>query len=256
MGIFSKFYVMKHLLFTISLFVATTVVAQNGYLPRESFEGAAYTLAVHEVNFEGVQSSSKMRLPYSSVKGSPFFNDELLLATFFDQKGKMTGKQKAKVNLASHEIHFIGEKEMEYVAPFELANKVVLSHEQKSDTVAVFARLVPGLQFNNKPLTDYVQQLTFGEAVLYKHTKRYVASADSMFGTLKRYYFASQYSYFLKFDADPVYVNKLSLNALLSILPESKGLLEWAKKNKINVRKEEDLVALIEEWNKTASTKK
>jgi hypothetical protein len=79
-----------------------------------------------------------------------------------------------------------------------------------------------------------------------------VASADSMFGTLKRYYFATQNSYFLKFDADPVYVNKLSLNALLSILPESKGLIEWSKKNKINIRKEEDLVALIEEWNKTA----
>lgn len=247
---------MKQLLYMISLFIATNVVAQNGYLPRESFEGASYTLAVHEVNFEGVQSSSKMRLPYSSVKGSPFYNDELLWATFYDQKGKVTGKQKAKVNLASHEIHFIGEKEMEYVAPFELANKVVLSHEHKADTVAVFARLVPGLQFNNKPLADYVQQLTFGEAVLYKHTKRYVASADSMFGTLKRYYFASQYSYFLKFDADPVYVNKLSLNALLSILPESKGLLEWAKKNKINVRKEEDLISLIQEWNKTASIKK
>jgi hypothetical protein len=38
----------------------------------------------------------------------------------------------------------------------------------------------------------------------------------------------------------------------LSILPESKGLLEWSKKNKINIRREEDLVALIEEWNKTA----
>ncbi len=247
---------MKQLYMISLLFMATSVSAQSGYLPRESFEGAAYTLAVHEVNFEGVENSSKMRLPYSSVKGSPFYKDELLWATFYDQKGKMTGKQKAKVNLASHEIHFIGEKEMEYVAPFELANKVVLSHEQKSDTVAVFARLVPGLQFNNKPLTDYVQQLTFGEAVLYKHTKRYVASADSMFGTLKRYYFASQNSYFLKFDADPVYINKLSLNALLSIMPESKGLLEWAKKNKINVRKEEDLVALIDEWNKTFSKEK
>jgi hypothetical protein len=29
-------------------------------------------------------------------------------------------------------------------------------------------------------------------------------------------------------------------------------LLEWSKKNKINIRKEEDLVALIEEWNKAA----
>ncbi len=233
-------------------FYATNLVAQNGYLPRENFAGAAYTLAVHEVNFEGVQSSSKMRLPYSSVKGSPYFTDEFLWGTFYDQKGKVTGKQKARVNLASHEMHFIGEKESEYVAPYELANRVVFSNDQKNDTVAVFTRLVPGLQFNNKPLTDYVQQLTFGEAVLYKHTKRYVASADSMFGTLKRYYFATQNSYFLKFDADPVYVNKLSLNALLSILPESKGLLEWSKKNKINIRKEEDLVALIEQWNKTA----
>lgn len=245
---------MKNIFLFFLLLITQCICAQSGYLPRESFEGAAYTLAVHEVNFEGVQNNSRMRLPYSSVKGSPYFNDEFLWATFYDQKGKVTGKQKARLNLASHEVHFIGEKEMEYVAPFELANKFILSHDQKNDTVAVFARLVPGLQFNAKALTDYVQQLTFGEAVLYKHTKRYVASADSMFGTLKRYYFASQYSYFLKFDADPIYVNKLSLNALLSILPNSNGLLEWSKKNKINLRKEEDLVALIEEWNKSVTT--
>jgi hypothetical protein len=247
---------MKKLFFLLMVFCAVNTNAQSGYLPRESFEGAAYTLAVHEVNFEGVQNSSKMRLPYSSVKGSPFFMDEFLWATFYNQKGKMTGKQKAKINLASQEIHFIGENEMEYIAPVELANRVVLTHEQKNDTVAVFARLVPGLQFNNKTLSDYVQQLTFGEAVLYKHTKRYVASADSMFGTLKRYYFASQNSYFLKFDADPIFVNKLSLNALLSILPGSDGMLDWAKKNKINIRKEDDLIALIEEYNKTTGRQK
>jgi hypothetical protein len=247
---------MKKLFFLLMVFCAVNTNAQSGYLPRESFEGAAYTLAVHEVNFEGVQNSSKMRLPYSSVKGSPFFMDEFLWATFYNQKGKMTGKQKAKINLASQEIHFIGEKEMEYIAPVELANRVVLTHEQKNDTVAVFARLVPGLQFNNKTLSDYVQQLTFGEAVLYKHTKRYVASADSMFGTLKRYYFASQNSYFLKFDADPIFVNKLSLNALLSILPGSDGMLDWAKKNKINIRKEDDLIALIKEYNKTTGRQK
>jgi hypothetical protein len=243
---------MKKVFFLLMFLYTTSVVAQNSYLPRESFEGAAYRLVVYEVNFEGVQNNGMMRLPYSSVKGSPYYNDEFLWASFYNQKGKMIGKQKARVNLASHEVHFIGEKDNEYIAPYELANKVIFSNEQKNDTIAVFVRLVPGLQFNNKPLTDYVQQLTFGEAELYKHVKRYVASADSMFGTLKRYYFATQNSYFLKFNADPVYVNKLSINALLSILPESKGLIEWSKKNKINVRKEEDLVALIEEWNKTA----
>lgn len=246
---------MKHLFLLLSLISTTRLFAQNTYLPRESFEGAAYTLAVHEVNFEGVQSSNKMRLPYSAVKGSPFYNDEFLWATFYDVKGKVTGKQKAKVNLASNEVHFIGENDMEFVAPLHLANKVIISQNQNEDTLAVFRRLVPGIQLNNKQLSDYIQQLTFGKAELYKHTKRYVASADSMFGTLKRYYFASQYNYFLKFDADPVNINKLSLNALLSILPESKGLLEWSKKNKINVRKEEDLVALIKEWNRATSIK-
>jgi len=58
---------MKKLFFLFMVFCATNSAAQSSYLPRESFEGAAYTLAVHEVNFEGVQNSSKMRLPYSSV---------------------------------------------------------------------------------------------------------------------------------------------------------------------------------------------
>lgn len=244
--------------FFIVLFMISSpgLFAQNGYLPRESFEGASYTLAVYEVNFEGVQNTSKFRLPYSSVKGSPFFKDEFLWASFYDTKGNLSGRQKAKMNLASQEIHFIGEKEMEYIAPIGLAHKVILSHEDKNDTVALFIRQVPGLQYNLKPLTDYVQQLTFGEAVLYKHTKRYVASADSMFGTLKRYYFASTTNYFLKLDADADYINKLSVNALLSLLPDSTGLADWVKKNKINIRKEEDLIALIEHWNQANAVKR
>ena len=225
--------------------------AQSGYLPREDFSGAAYTLAVHEVNFEGVQNDSKLRLPYSSVKGSPYFTETFLLADFFNQKGKMVGRQMARMNLATQEVHFIGEKDQEYVAPGELSTKVIFHSPEKADTAALFVRYVPGLQLGAKPLTDFVQQLTFGEAVLYKHAKRYVASADSMFGTLKRYFFATATGYFLKLNADPQYINKLSLNALLSILPQSEGMAAWVKSNKINIRREEDLVALIDHWNKT-----
>lgn len=255
---FNKIFSLMRTTFFIALLVISSLglFAQNGYLPRESFEGAAYTLAVHEVNFEGVQNTSKFRLPYSSVKGSPFFKDEFLWASFYDTKGNLSGRQKAKINLASQEIHFIGEKEMEYIAPIGLAHKVVLLHEDKADTLAVFVRQVPGLQYNLKSLTDYVQQLTFGEAVLYKHTKRYVASADSMFGTLKRYYFASTNNYFLKLGADAEFINKLSVNALLSLLPDSAGLPDWVKKNKINIRKEEDLIALIEHWNQAITVKR
>jgi hypothetical protein len=33
-------------------------------------------------------------------------------------------------------------------------------------------------------------------------------------------------------------------------------MLDWAKKNKINIRKEDDLIALIEEYNKTTGRQK
>ena len=77
---FNKIFSQIRGAFFVILFMITSpaLFGQNGYLPRESFEGASYTLAVYEVNFEGVQNSNKFRLPYSSVKGSPFFNDELV----------------------------------------------------------------------------------------------------------------------------------------------------------------------------------
>ncbi|MFM1794362.1 MAG: hypothetical protein RL642_747, partial [Bacteroidota bacterium] len=62
---FNKYFVVKNIVVFAFLLLTQGLLAQNGYLPRESFEGAAYTLAVHEVNFEGVQTNSKMRLPYS-----------------------------------------------------------------------------------------------------------------------------------------------------------------------------------------------
>ena len=77
-----------------------------------------------------------------------------------------------------------------------------------------------------------------------------------MFGTLKRYFFASTTNYFLKLGADAEFINKLSVNALLSLLPDSAGLADWIKKNKINIRREEDLIALIEHWNQANAIKR
>jgi hypothetical protein len=67
---FNKIFSQMHSVFFVALLMISSagLFAQNGYLPRESFEGASYTLAVHEVNFEGVQNTSKFRLPYSSVE--------------------------------------------------------------------------------------------------------------------------------------------------------------------------------------------
>ena len=55
---FNKIFSQIRGAFFVVLFVISSpaLFGQNGYLPRESFEGASYTLAVYEVNFEGVQN--------------------------------------------------------------------------------------------------------------------------------------------------------------------------------------------------------
>lgn len=229
-------------------FTNEALFAQAGYLPKEDFSGAAYTLAVHEVNFEGVDSKSSARLPYDRIKGSPYNVDGFTAANFFKSvKGKWVGTVQARLNLATHEVHFIGENGKEFIAPAELSGVVEFGPKEK------YIRNVFGLMVNNKPLLGYAQELVDGEATLLKFTKRYVASADSMFGTLKRYYFASNQYYFIQTASTVTQLKKMSQDILELILPPTGEMNLWIKKNALNFRREEDVIKYVQEWNRFKS---
>ncbi|MFN5814396.1 MAG: hypothetical protein ACK46B_09785, partial [Bacteroidota bacterium] len=135
--------------------------SQSGYLPREDFSGAAYTLAVHEVNFEGVENKVGLRLSYEKIKGSPYYVDSFQVAKFFKTNGTAAvAELKAKRNVATHEIHVIGGGGKEVIAPSQLSQKIEFSNG------SVFVLNSNELQFNKKPLNGYSQVLVDGKVIL------------------------------------------------------------------------------------------
>jgi len=243
----------KYILLIISSLSVSVLIGQSsqGFLPVSDFSNAAFTLAVHEINFEGVsQSSSFGKLQYSSIKGSPFYTDQFHAADLYGEKDKYAGRMQVKLNMATQEVHFIGEKDKEYVAPVAYAKRVVFfSENDGKDTLSIFERDVPGIQLNGRPIKDYVEEMVSGKIKLHKYTRRYVASADSMFGTLKRYYFANTVHYFLSIGIDVQLIKKMNLSNIADLLGDRGSLLKWAEQNRLNPKKEEDLVALIKRRN-------
>lgn len=104
-------------------------------------------------------------------------------------------------------------------------------------------------QFNKKSLNGYSQVLVEGEVSLYKYIKRTVSSADSMFGTLKRYYFSTSQLYFIKYNNKIAQLKKMNDDAIFEIVPPDNAMTKWISANKMNLKREEDLVAYLKKWN-------
>jgi hypothetical protein len=220
------------------------------YLPVPDLSNAAYTLAVHEVNFEGVSHLGKQRLSYDQVKGSPFFYEEFHQAEIFMIDGRSMGKYMVKFNLLTQEFHFLGKDKAEMVVPNDIVSKIVVY--DKTDTVvqkAVFVRTLDFTTLGGKPLGEYAEQLNNGQSILYKVSRKNVVTADSLFGTLKRYYFGTTYAYFAGMNGRVTQLKKLSEDAIFTALPPVGKLEGWARKNNINLRKEEGVLALLHQWN-------
>jgi hypothetical protein len=252
-----KFIVMNFVAFLLG--ACTIAQAQGGmsYLPVPDLSNAAYTLAVHEVNFEGVSHLGKQRLSYDQVTGSPFFYEEFHQAEIFMVDGRSMGKYMVKFNLLTQEFHFLGKNKAEMIVPNDIVSKIVVY--DKIDTAvqkAVFVRTLDFKTSVGKPLGEYAEQLNNGQAILYKVTRKNVVTTDSLFGTLKRHYFGTTYAYFVGMKGQVTQLKKLSEDAIFTAMPPVGKLEGWASKNKINLKKEEGVLALLQQWNASFENKR
>jgi hypothetical protein len=221
--------------------------AGSGYLP--DLAGAKYTLAVHEVHFEG-EGTGPQRLNYDQIKGSPFWNDEYSIASLYTYDNLMLGRAHVKINFLTSEIYFKDKQDLELVIPKELISKVIIHpKEDTSQKLTLFRRSPAEFFLNNKPLEDYVQELNEGNLKLMKLTRRKVTSADSLFGTKKRYYFTTDEYYFVAYNKSINQVKKLSKESVLSFVPSSSRYDKWITENKINFKKEEDVLRFFNYYN-------
>lgn len=220
----------------------------SGYLPDLS--GAKFTLAVHEISFEGMNNGSGKRLNYSEVKGSPFWKEEFSMASLYTYDNILLGRTMVRINFLTGEIYYLDKEQRELVAPRDLVRRVNIHPQKDTSQVLTIFKSSPGeIYLNEKPVEDYAQELNPGDLKLLKISRRKVGSADSLFGTMKRYFFTTDEYYFVNYNKGIHQVKKLSKEAILSWVPGSSAYDKWLAENKINFKKEEDIIRFFNYYN-------
>lgn len=191
-------------------------------------------------------------IPYSRIKGSPFWSDEWYSAILLDKKDSSFGRFSVKMNLATHEVHFRDKNGKEMVPGSDVVRKIIIyDNADSTGILTVFNKNISILKLLTKQKDCYVQELNQGDVKLMKITRREVKTADSLFGTEKRYYFADQQEYFLQIGERTERVRKLNKDELLSFFPRASAYEAWIKEKGLRFNKESDCVTFISHYNAT-----
>lgn len=188
-------------------------------------------------------------IPFDRIKGSQFWYNDWLLAHFYGKKEKSFGMYKAKVNLYTNEIHYLNNKDEEYIIADNAVKKIVLYfNNDTSNIAALFRNDIEAINYSYNKVT-YVQQLCYGKLSLFKNEKHIIKSADSLFATQKKYYFSSENNYFIGINNKIEKIKKLNKEYLLSFIPDWNIHEQWIKQNKIKWSDEKDVLKFILYFN-------
>jgi hypothetical protein len=193
-------------------------------------------------------------IPYTRIKGSPFYKDEWLLASIYSGD-KLAFVMPVKLNIATNEIHYTKNDEEKVLTGVNVTVLAFHAGRDTSVTTDVFLRNIPNLLLNNKTIDDYIQVMNGGHFQLLKYTKRKVGSADSLFRTQTRYFFTNEDYYFLRNNDRIERLKKLNKENVLEFLPSALAYQSWIAENKIDLRKEQDVIRFLTHYNTSRQNK-
>jgi hypothetical protein len=189
-------------------------------------------------------------IPFDKIKGSQFWYNDWLMAYFYGSKNIFFGIFKAKMNLYKNEIHYLNEKNEEFVVADNAVKKIIFYYNNDTNQIAALYRNdIEAINFEYKTDT-YVQQLTTGKINFFKKEKHIIKSADSLFATQKRYYFSNEINYFIEFNYKTEKIKKLNKEHFLSFIPDWNNYEDWIKENKVKWTDEKSVVHFIFHYNK------
>jgi hypothetical protein len=212
-------------------------------------QGPTGTSRDGELKVYGMNGMNR-RIPYYKIKGSPFFNPEWLKAELYKPDGKPLGIYPVKLNLATHEVHFLDKKGYELAADDGVVSRVVFVDSLGDGKPKVSFRDdydAVNLTYNGN--RKYAQEMNLGEISLLKVTIRDGREADSMFGTLKRYYFSDRFDYYVRVYKRVEKLRKLNQDEVFSVIPAKREVVDYVKQQKLNLKREEDVIALFDYLN-------
>lgn len=239
-----KNYNMKIILcFISSFFILNNTISQVFF---ES--GPASPIQNAPIIVYGSENLNK-NIPFDRIRGSQFWYNDWLLAHFYGEKDKSFGTYKAKMNLYTNEIHYLNNKNEEYVVADNAVKKIVLYYNSDTSKVAaLFRNDIEAINFSYNKVT-YVQQLSYGKINFFKREKHIIKSADSLFATQKRYYFSEDNNYFIEVNNKVEKVKKLNKENLLSFISNWSEYEQWLNNNKIKWTNENEVLRFISYYN-------
>lgn len=195
---------------------------------------------------------SNGRIPYNRINGTPFLTTSYNNAEVFDAKGSL-GIMPCKLNYYTHELYFRDANMEERVADQGRVTKVIFKPLLGASRETVFQTGIPVEKIRNSA-TDkdqFVEVLNAGNVQLLKYGAMQFIAADSLMGAAKRYYFSYQSDYYLQKSSmqSPIKLKKLSRDFILDELKSVNGMEAWLREQKINFKKEEDVVRFLDWYN-------
>lgn len=195
------------------------------------------------------------KIPYENITGNAFWQTEWQPATLFGRNSKERWEQVVKLNMATNEIYFKDKKGEEQVVNAGYV-KQVLFHEPNDPAkiTAVFLNEVQEPYVIKEKLAALLQVLNKGKYQLLKQDSRKLMEGDSLFGTLKRYYFKYETKYFIANNYVINPIKKLTKENVLEFAPTVAALQTWLTQNKIDFKKESDVIQYLKILNDTMTT--
>lgn len=200
-------------------------------------------------------NGASAKIPYEKIKGSPFLNSQWRKASLFDQYGKLVGRYDVRLNLVTHELHFMDKNGIELAANDNIASKVLFedsTHQNKSPVVFDNSFVPINSLYNNN--RKYAELMNSGEYCLLKVQVRTAIEGDSLFATRKKYYFTDRIDYFLGINKKVERLRKLQKESIMPFLPNSDKLKKWVKENNMRLNNEEDVIRLLDYCNELIKT--
>jgi hypothetical protein len=193
---------------------------------------------------------SNPRIPYERIKGSPYYRHEWRQAYLLDPGGRSLGRHDTRLNLVTHEVHFVDAKGMELAANEGTVSQVIFRDTVDGRMVqTVFRSDYDGVNAEYGRSRRYAQIMNEGDISLLKVIVRTGIQADSLFGTQKRYYFSDRNDYFLLVNKKVERIKKLGADELSVFLPTKLQDEAFIRENRLKLNREADAVRYIDHLN-------
>ena len=182
---------------------------------------------------------------YAEVNGSPYFFDKWVNGNVVLANGKAIKDIGLKYDQVKDELLFAGKNNEEYYFNDPIKEFTLVGEKNKVAFVFLFRNGFPDMK--NLTVKSFYEVVTDGEIKLLKKNVKSISETKEYNSATTVKNINDNFNYYLANSTGITQLKKDDMKVLATALNEQKSslILEYAKKNKLSPKKEEDLIKVI-----------